>query len=329
MTSDREPSSHGRFKRVIRILALLVALGFMAALVSSQWQALQSFQWEFRPAWLVPSFALLALAWLLELSTWRFVLAGLGGRLRWSRAAQTWFLSTIVRYIPGNIWQFLGMAELAADDGVSRVATFASIGVHQVLATLVGIVLAAVYFAAAGQGALLEAVRPLLWLAPLLLILCSPPILRHSLNWLLRLLKRPPVDVTLTWGQVGLALLGYAGVWLLMGSGFALLAASITPITSAQVAALVATWAAAYVVGYLSMLTPSGLGVREGVMILLLAPLFPAPIPTVLALAARLWMVAGELVGAGIALATRGRTQPTAAPAANSAAAVARPAGDV
>ena len=326
MTSVRESSSRGRLKLVVRMIALLIALGFMAALVSTQWQALQSFQWEFRPVWLIPSFALLALAWLLELSTWRFVLAGLGGRLRWSRAAQTWFLSTIVRYIPGNIWQFLGMAELAADDGVSRVSTFASIGVHQVLATLVGIVLAAVYFAAAGEGAWLEAVRPLLWLAPLTLVLCSPPILRRSLNWLLGLLKRPPVDVTLTWGQVGLALLGYAGVWLLMGSGFALLAASITPITAAQFAALVATWAAAYVIGYLSMLTPSGLGVREGVMILLLAPLFPAPVPTVIALAARLWMVAGEVVGAAIALATRGRSRSMQAQQAN--ATVTSPAGD-
>jgi glycosyltransferase 2 family protein len=326
MTSVREPSPRGRLKLVVRMIAVLIALGFMAALVSTQWQALQSFQWAFRPAWLIPSFALLALAWLLELSTWRFVLAGLGGRLRWSRAAQTWFLSTLVRYIPGNIWQFLGMAELAADDGVSRVSTFASIGVHQVLATLVGIVLAAVYFAAAGEGALLEAVRPLLWLAPLSLVLCSPPILRRSLNWLLGMLKRPPVDVTLTWGQVGLALLGYAGVWLLMGSGFALLAASITPISGAQFAALVATWAAAYVIGYLSMLTPSGLGVREGVMILLLAPLFPAPVPTVIALAARLWMVAGEVVGAAIALATRGRSRSVQAQQAN--ATVTSPAGD-
>jgi hypothetical protein len=307
MTSDRESSPRGRLKKVVRLVALLVALVFMAALLASQWQALQSYQWQFRPMWLIPSFALLAAAWLLELSVWRFLLAGLGGRLRWQRAAQTWFLSTIVRYIPGNIWQFLGMAELAADDGVSRVATFASIGVHQVLGTLVGFVLAATYFALAGQDAWPETLRALLWLAPLLLILCSPPILRRSLNWLLRLLKRPPIDVTLTWGQVGAAMLGYAGVWLLMGSGFAFLAGSITPITPAQFAALVAAWAAAYVIGYLSLLTPSGLGVRELVMIVLLTPLFPAPVPTVIALAARVWMVFVEIGGAAWALVARSR----------------------
>jgi uncharacterized membrane protein YbhN (UPF0104 family) len=322
MTSDRETSPRGRLKTVVRMAALFVALVFMAALIASQWQALQSYQWQFRPVWLIPSFALLAAAWLLELSVWRFVLAGLGGRLRWRRASQTWFLSNIVRYIPGNIWQFLGMAELAADDGVSRVATFASIGVHQVLVTLVGIVLAAVYFALAGQDAWPETVRALLWLAPLLLILCSPPILRRSLNWLLRMLKRPPIDVTLTWGQVGAAMLGYAAVWLLMGSGFAFLAGSITPITAAQFVALVAAWAAAYVIGYLSILTPSGLGVRELVMIVLLTPLFPAPVPTVIALTARLWMVLVEIVAAVWALAARSRDRRAWPDAANPATTV-------
>lgn len=305
----RTPRS--RWKTILRIGALLASLAFIAALVASQWQALQAFEWTVRPVWLAASVAGLLAAWLLELSVWRFLLASLGGHLRWRRAAQVWFLSNIVRYIPGNIWQFLGMAELAADDGVSRLTTFASIALHQALSTAVGLVLAALYFAVAGKGALLDAVRPFLWLVPLGLLLCHPRLLEWTLNQLLRILKRPPVRVTLTWGQIGAILLGYLGVWLVMGSAFALLAAAFTPVSSEQFAALIATWAAAYVIGYLSLLTPSGLGVREGVMVLLLAPLFAAPLPTIIALAARLWMIVGELIGAGASLLGRSRsTQP-------------------
>jgi hypothetical protein len=307
MTSVRETSPRSRLKVVVRLAILLLALGFLAALVASQWQALQSFQWQFQPLWLLPSFALLAVAALLELSIWRALLASLGGHLRWRRAAETWFLSNIVRYIPGNILQFLGMAELAADDGVSRLATFTSVALHQVLNMAAGLTLAALTFALAGQGAWLEALRPVLLLAPLGLLLCHPRLLERMLNWLLALLKRPAIQVTLTWRQIGLLLLGYAATWLVMGSGFALLAAAVTPITATQFAALVATWIAAYVVGYLSLLTPGGLGVREGAMIVLLAPLFPAPVPTVLALTARLWVIIGEVAGAAIALAARNR----------------------
>ena len=81
---------------------------------------------------------------------------------------------------------------------------------------------------------------------------------------------------------------------------------------------LIAAFAAAYVLGYLSMLTPSGLGVREGVLVLLLEPLFPEPLPVVIALAARIWMTLGELGAAGVAALTlrRTRTSPPTEPPA-------------
>ena len=330
MTSAQVSSTRGRINKIVRAAALILSLIFMAALVSSQWQTLAAFQWHFRPGWLLPSFALLVAGMLVELSIWRFLLASLGGKLRWSRAAQTWFISNLARFIPGNIWQILGMAELAADDGVSRLTTFTSIVLHQVLSIAAGASLAALYFAVAGHSSfiihhssfdLLSMIRPLLWLIPLGLLLCHPRILQAILNRLLALLRRPAIAVTLTGRQMALALLGYAAAWLLTGGGFALLAAAITPITPQQVSALIAAWAAAYVIGYLSLVTPGGLGVREGVMVLLLQPLFPPPIPTVIALSARLWTIIAEAAGAAIAFLARSRDR-QAAPAGGAALAV-------
>lgn len=296
----------GRWKILLRLGALLLALGFLGVLVSSQWQELQTYAWQLHPGWLVLSIMVLWLAWLVELSIWRFLLGRLGGYLRWDRAAQVWFLSSLARYIPGSFWQFLGMVELAADDGVSRMTTFASIALHQALSTAVGLVLAAIYFALAGQGAFLVALRPVWWLVPLGLLACHPRILEWTLNQVLRLLKRPPIHITLSWGQIWLVLVGYVLVWLLLGGAFSLLVASLLPtVAPSLVPALVAIWAAAYIVGYLSLLIPGGLGVREGLMVLLLAPLLAAPGPTVIALAARLWIVLGEVVAAGWAAALR------------------------
>jgi uncharacterized membrane protein YbhN (UPF0104 family) len=240
-------------------------------------------------------------------------LGSLGGSLRYTRATQIWFLSNIIRYIPGNVWQFLGMTELAAEDGISRVATLTSIVLHQVISTAAGLVLVALYFAVAGRHspALAEAggwfawLQPFLWLAPLGLLLLQPRILERLLNRLLVRLGRLPLQITLTWGQVWVLLLRYLAVWLAMGLSYAALVRSLTTLQPAAVPYLVACWAAAYVIGYLSLLTPSGLGVREGVMVLLLAPILPAPVAAVVAIVARLWMVAGELLGVGGALALR------------------------
>lgn len=295
------------WKRVAQVAVLLLAVGFLVALVAGQWSALRAYQWRLAPGWALLALVGLELTWLLELDTWRMILAGLGGPLRYRQAAPIWFLSNIIRYIPGNIWQFLGMAELAHEAGVPRLVTLTSIVLHQAISTAVGVVVAALYFAAVGEGAWLRYLRPLLWLAPLGLFLLQPRLLQAALNGVLRRLGRPTIQVTLTWGQVWLLILRYFVVWLILGLSFAALVRAVTPIALDAVPFLVAAWAAAYVIGYLSLLTPAGLGVREGVLAVLLFTLMPQPVAAVVAIIARLWMVVGEVLGAGAALAIRGR----------------------
>jgi hypothetical protein len=73
---------------------------------------------------------------------------------------------------------------------------------------------------------------------------------------------------------------------------------------------VVAAYAAAYAVGFLALLTPAGLGVREGVLVVALAPVLPAGPALVVALVSRLWMMLVELAGAAVAhlLARRSAT---------------------
>ena len=194
------------------------------------------------------------------------------------------------------------MAELAAEDGVSRMVTLTSIVLHQAISIVVGVVLAAVYFAVAGQGEWLARLRPILLLAPLALAMLQPRLLEKALNWGLARLRRPPVQVTLTWRDIGVLALRYALVWLGMGASFAALVRGVVPFGWEAAPYLIACWVAAYTVGFLSILTPSGLGVREAAMTLLLAPLMPSAVAAVVAIVARLWMVVAELIGAGVAL---------------------------
>ena len=46
MRVDHAEKRRARLKVALRIGALVIALGFMVALVSTQWQALQAFQWR-------------------------------------------------------------------------------------------------------------------------------------------------------------------------------------------------------------------------------------------------------------------------------------------
>ena len=147
--------------------------------------------------------------------------------------------------------------------------------------------------------------RPLLWLAPLGLLLLQPALIERVLNGVLARFGRTPVRVTLTWRQVWLLAGGYAVFWLMQGLSFAALVHGLTGGDAPAAFYLVATWVGAYLIGFLSLLTPSGLGVREGALVLLLSPLLPGAVAAVVAIVARLWMVVVEFLAAGVALLLR------------------------
>jgi uncharacterized membrane protein YbhN (UPF0104 family) len=293
------------WRRIASVIFIVASLAFLALLVRAQWSELRNYEWDIEPGWALLALVGLEIAWLFELDTWRSILAGLGGRLPFGRAAEIWYLSNIIRYLPGNVWQFLGMAEMAAEDSIPRISTLTSIVLHQAISTAAGLSLVAVYFAATDQAEWAARFRPVLWLVPLGLLLLQPRLLEAMMNRVLGVVKRPPIQVTLTWGQVWVLLLRYVIVWLMLGLAFAALVRSLTLVGWPDVPWLIATWVTAYTVGYLSMLTPSGLGVREGVMALLLGQMLPVSVAVVSSIVARLWMVAGELLGAGIVLAAR------------------------
>jgi uncharacterized membrane protein YbhN (UPF0104 family) len=88
---------------------------------------------------------------------------------------------------------------------------------------------------------------------------------------------------------------GYLLSWVLVGAGFALFVSAFIPIRGSQVLFTCGIAAASFVLGYLSPIM-AGIGVREGVMGVLLS-LIMAPTPaTFIAVSSRLWFMSGELL---------------------------------
>jgi len=118
-----------------------------------------------------------------------------------------------------------------------------------------------------------------------------------------------PAELAPSAGTVAWLVAGYAAYWVVTGLAFAALVASLYPLAAGDVPLVVAAYAAAYAAGFLALLTPAGLGVREGVLVIALTPVLPAGPALVVALVSRVWMMLVELAGAGIAhLVARHRT---------------------
>ncbi len=304
-----------RVKRPVQVLFLLLALVFIGAMLWSQWDELQSYRWQLRPLWLLISAGLVVVSWSLEVAIWQSLLRLVGGDLSYGYAIRIWFVSALVRYIPGNIWQPLGMTLLTYHRGVRPEATLTSIALYQAINLLAVALIAAVYFPlTANMGMLAEITTvPLAQLAvflalPVLLFLARPQWLVRAMNWVLGKIGRTALPVELSTMDL-LRVLGLGViVWLTLGAGFATLVLAISDLSLSYLAQLASHllvgYPVAYAVGYLSFITPSGLAVREGMLYLLLAPILGGSLATVAALAMRVWLILGELIAAAISLIT-------------------------
>ena len=94
----------------------------------------------------------------------------------------------------------------------------------------------------------------------------------------------------LVWGA------GYAASWLMLGIAFVLFVSAFAPVPGESLVKTAGTVAAAYLAGYLFVLTPAGLGMRETAMFVLLGQFLGPTEALVVAVLSRVWFTAAELL---------------------------------
>jgi uncharacterized membrane protein YbhN (UPF0104 family) len=316
----------------IQAALLIISLVAIAFLLRSQWGELRAVRWRLDPLLFAAASALLLLTWTLEIEIWRRLLAFLDRTLPFWATIRMWFLSAVVRYVPGNVWQPISLTAYAARRGVRPEATLTGIVFYQAV-TLLGTVPFAILYLygmnqpdhqpsalPAGIGSAAPALIVLLVLS-LVLLLMRPQWLVILLNWSLARIGRPPIAAHLDGYRFAGLTAAMAFDWLLWGATFALVTFSLNESATAEwqrlLFPLIIAYPLAYVAGFLSFITPSGFGVREGALYLLLAPTMDGAVVAVSALAMRVLALIGELLIALVSFAVERneglQPEPTAA----------------
>src|SRR5215216_6451599 len=138
--ADSMPSKAPGRSRWLTAVVLAVVAGFFVATLAARWNDVISVKWRLDPWLFAAATVLLALSYGLVALLWGLALHRSAGT-RASAGARVWFLSNLARYVPGNIWSYVGAVELARREGVARRVTLAVMALTQVLS--VGVAVAA------------------------------------------------------------------------------------------------------------------------------------------------------------------------------------------
>ncbi|MDP9348552.1 MAG: lysylphosphatidylglycerol synthase domain-containing protein [Gemmatimonadota bacterium] len=285
-----------RWRRALSFALVAAVFVFLGAEIYRNAEQLRSFRWDVRPGFLAVSVAVLAGVLLWGVAVWGAVLRKFGATVPFGELARAWFLSNLSRYIPGVVWQFVSLAQLGRGAGLGPSASVMSLLVQMGFLLLSAAVLGVYLLPLSLAGVLAPSLPVLRLLAPFALALVHPAVIRTGLGAVARVTRRETPSWSGTWVDGVLFLLLSAGAWALSGGAFYLFLLSFVDLPAGALPAVIAMNALAFIVGYAAFFAPGGIGFKEAALTLLLAGLMPPAVAASLAIAARLWTVAAELL---------------------------------
>jgi glycosyltransferase 2 family protein len=297
--APRVPSRRRRvILRLVQAAFVVVAAYFLIVYLIRSWDTIQDFDWTLDPGWLVASGVAFLVYYFAQTVFWWMMLSGCGARSPFWPAASVWGKSILARYVPGNVFMFVGRAWMSHSQGLSVERVSAAMVYEQAIGVCSALLAIAVLFPFWEYRPGLTALT--LLAVPVLVALMHPRIFGPLAGRVLRLFHRPALDVTMGFGVVLTILVLFVVDWMVAGTGAWMLARSITGLGIDALPLCVVAYALAYVAGMIAFFIPSGIGVREAVLTASLARRLPGGVALVWALLLRVWVTAMELLFVGV-----------------------------
>jgi uncharacterized membrane protein YbhN (UPF0104 family) len=270
---------------------------FVVRAIANQWSEVRSSLSDAEPAWLVLAVVCAALGMLAVALPWKRALRIVGIEAGLAACVTWYFVGEIGKYVPGGIWPVVGRAELARRGGHPRSVAYASVALSLGALYLSGMLLVALLL----PLRLMSNSNGSLWV--LLLLPVGLALLHHRpLTWMVELAEKAmkrELDVRVPpWSESLKLIACYLPAWVLIGTATWCAARAFDPSVSWLTIAPAAMLS--WVVGFVLVPVPGGVGVREAAFVALVGGAVPSGVRATIAVVARLVFMLVDALGAVI-----------------------------
>ena len=287
-------------KRLVRIL-LFAALFFIviAILLSVLYQnreMLLTYPWEINLWALGATFITYSLGVGLIISGWFRLIRSLIPKGSYYQHFRIYVLTNLAKRIPGPLIHIAGRLVMYQSVGIEAKFVTVGSGIEAVLLLLSAILSYLLAMGFSHKNQYFE-----WWLitsVALGLILIHP----KSITFLLSKLKKQSNVQALSYTNSLTWLVFYIAGWILGGMTVFWLINVLTPLPATHLPDVVAAWTLAGTMSSLIFFSPSGLGVQEITLAVMLSQLIPAPVAVIIAVLLRVMLMSYQMIWAGLVL---------------------------
>ena len=279
-------------KKILQAILYLIIFYFLGRLLYQNWQKVSADLEQANLKWLALALAIFTITLLSQSINWHLLLKSTGKNVAFSDSYRSFFRSGIVRYLPGGIWGIFSKVYWIIKLGIGKSQALFLVVAESVIGITTG---SFIFLATQPPVPFLIYLNLLFFVLAFvgIIMLLSP---KYLLTFWRSVTKQQLEILNLPFRYLsGLAVLSIAQ-WLLFGAGiYWTLIGFHLPIISYW--PLAGIFAASWVVGFVVFLAPTGLGVREGFITLLLSNSLGPASALMIAMLTRFLLTIGEIFG--------------------------------
>lgn len=227
---------------------------------------------------------------------WKYILGEKGEHIPYKKNSLYWSTSELKRYVPGNIWSFLARTSSLEKESLSKKDVFSFLTFEAGMVAISSFAVSFFYILNLLKTQELVFTFKLLFIFTILLFIFSTVIYKLFFkSERLRSIFKFIVHENSPFKNVKLLGLGMLTFFMLgVGNYFSIV--SLYYLDLKHVLTLVSLFTFSYFIGYISIITPMGLGVREGVATVGLSTYLLSSAAAVSSIFSRIVFIASELI---------------------------------
>lgn len=282
--------------RIIKYSLFALAFFFIGKYFVTNWDTITAIEVDINP-WIFAGSLVLYLIYNVGLaSLWHYITWQGNSAIAYGDAMSAYMTSILGKYIPGKVFMLAARFPSYDEGGVPlrRVSVYF---VLENVCTLLGagfLFLVSLFFF---PNDILSDYVPMVAVCVVLFFICiNPRFINIFLRLIGKLLKKEDMEIPFNYLVMLKIVLLFVINWIVSGTGFYLLVRSIYPVPGSQLLYVAGIFGLSIVIGIVSLFAPSGIGVRETVMVVGLSLVMPEEVAVIISVISRLWTTIAELL---------------------------------
>ena len=299
-------------KKIVSIILIGAIFGFLLWNILQNWGVVRAFPWHFNTIDVVLLVIVSFLIYPIDAFSWHRIVNALGANTNYLTNLKIWVFSNAARFIPGVVWQYAGRVYLANRSGIPKLISTTALILEALFTVGVAALLVAVTVMFGMLPFQLDGVRNLLM--PLIMIsaltvtvvlfalsnerfanrILSFNLTRSLINKFVGKQNRL-ARIRLSPVIIPVIIVSFLLQFIAGGSALFFLVRNAVDLSLALYPLFIGIYAFAWLSGYLTFFSPSGLGIQDLVLAALLSLYMPFAIASVVAIIFRVLLLVVEV----------------------------------